>query len=120
MKIFLDPTLPLNNDFKYFYTFEEGYIKVISTGGIEDVFDFREFSDGELKVRDADGNIIVKSTLNPQPVLHAEKRDGELYVTLTNFIGADATEEERFPKWIDHTEYVQPTVKPKEDSEEAV
>ena len=35
------------------------------------------------------------------PVLSARKESGILYLKLINFIGTDATEEERFPEWFE-------------------
>lgn len=57
----------------------------------QDVFDFSQVPEGKLKA--------VETTLPINPIVSAERKEGVLYVELLNFIGEDATEEERFPKW---------------------
>ena len=90
------------------YKFEEGIIEA-TFRGVTDVFDFTEFTDGKLQRFDYEtGEEIIETELEENPLLEAERKDGELYVTLINFIGLDASHEERFPKWVDHTEYVSP------------
>jgi hypothetical protein len=40
------------------------------------------------------------NSLNSPPlIVSAEKKDGIIYVQLLCFIGADATEEEKYPEW---------------------
>lgn len=66
--------------------------------GIVDEFDFSEFSDGRLDVQS------VKTDLEINPILDAEIKNGELFVELINYIGTNASEKEKFPEWIDHTD----------------
>jgi hypothetical protein len=56
-----------------------------------DTFDFSAMPDGEA------GEITT--TLPVNPIVSARKINGELEAELLNFIGPDATEEERFPAW---------------------
>lgn len=56
-----------------------------------EVFDFTDIPNGILTE--------VETNLPINPILSAKKEDGVLYVELLNFIGEDATEEERFPDW---------------------
>ena len=58
-----------------------------------DTFDFFDMPNGRLE---ADK---IKTKLDINPIISAERRNGTLYVALTNFIGANATEKERFPDW---------------------
>jgi hypothetical protein len=56
-----------------------------------DTFDFSAMPDGEA------GETVT--TLPVNPIASARKINGELEAELRNFIGPDATEEERFPAW---------------------
>lgn len=68
--------------------------KIIATlNGETDEFDFTGMPDGFA------GNIITKLPICP--IISAKKEDGVLFVELLKFIKMDATEEERFPKWIE-------------------
>jgi hypothetical protein len=62
---------------------------------ITDVFDFSGFPDGEVDFS------MIETVLEYNPILKATKVDGILSVELLNFISEDATEEEKFPEWID-------------------
>lgn len=90
---------PMNDDKerRIEYEFEENVIKA-TFEGVTDTFDFSGFPDGELWQRD------IESTIKEQTVIKAEKKDGVLWVVLFQFIPLDATEEECFPEWKDHTE----------------
>ena len=65
----------------------------------EDTFDFGDLPDGELELYDNEGNLQIQTSLNIVPILSAKKENGILYDELLNFIGENATEEERFPEW---------------------
>lgn len=106
MKIYLSPTVPPNSIDRIKYEFEEDIIKVTLPDGTNDTFDFSEFPDGELQVYDENGNSLIQSELSDDVILSAKKEDGILYVELENYIGPNAPDQERFPEWIDHTEYV--------------
>lgn len=75
--------------------------KIIATlNGKTDEFDFTGMPDGSVDNSSRDGdNIITK--LSICPIVSAKKEDGVLFVELLKFIKMDATEEERFPKWIE-------------------
>ena len=81
---------PQLSDRKIEYVFEGE--KITATfNGESDTFDFSQFADGH-----ADN---IETTLPFNPIISAERVDGVLYVELLNFIGEDATEDEKFPKW---------------------
>ena len=44
---------------------------------------------------------MIETVLEYNPILKATKVDGILSVELLNFISEDATEEEKFPEWIE-------------------
>ncbi len=102
MKILLSPQMRENE--KIIYEFEEGIVRATYKGKT-DVFDFRDFSEGELDLDDGFGGFLVETDLDYQPIRQAKKENGVLYVKLMNFIGLNATPEECFPDWIDHEEY---------------
>lgn len=102
MKIFLSPQIPINPANRIKYTLKEDYVQVEMPDGSTDTFDFRGLPDGVL---DPEG---IETILTPNPIVEARRDGGTLYIKLLNYIGMDATEEERFPTWIDHTEYVAP------------
>lgn len=67
-----------------------GDIITATLGGQSDVFDFTELPAGRAA--------IIESTLDPCPVLAAERTaDGELLVTLLKHHGPNASHGERFP-----------------------
>lgn len=76
------------------YIFERDKITA-TIEGVTDVFDFREFPDGELEVD------LIETDLPVQPIMSARRVDGVLEVILLNWISTDASEEERFPKWFE-------------------
>lgn len=79
--------------------------KIIATmNGITDEFDFSDLPDGELQLSEfVDGNHIprMETTLEENPILFAKRENGVLWVELLNFISENATEEERYPDWIE-------------------
>lgn len=116
MKILFIPQV--NHEYKTIYEFEDEVIKC-TIGGKTDTFDFRELPDGELEVFELEsGECLVSTDLDFQPIFNARKTGGIVYVELLNFIDNDATEEERFPDWIDHTEYKPPETANKDDTNE--
>lgn len=72
---------------------EEGKREIVEQ--YRDTFDFSGFSDGMLD----DVENAIETSLPINPIESAEKKNGELYVKLVNFIAEDATEEEKFPTW---------------------
>ncbi|MGX8233944.1 hypothetical protein [Bacillus subtilis] len=99
MKILLSPQVPVNPIDKITYAFEEDVIRVTMPDGKTDTFDFTGLPDGELELGG------VETVLEPNPLLSAKKVEGVLYVELLNYIGLDATEEEKFPEWFEPTKY---------------
>lgn len=61
--------------------------------GITDTFDFSKVS--VINPRQ------IKTTLPINPVVHAERVSGVLHLTLINYINEEATETERFPKFME-------------------
>lgn len=105
MKIFL---APVRYDDRFYYEFEEDMVKA-TFKGVTDTFDFTSFWEGELEMVDPiTEEPLIETDLEVNPISKAERKNGVLYVELINFIGVDATEKERFPDWIDHTEYISP------------
>lgn len=62
--------------------------------GVTDTFDFSGMPDG---IADS----IESEVFDFNPVLSAKKESNTLYLELINFIGTDATEEEKFPEWFE-------------------
>lgn len=58
-----------------------------------DTFDFTNMPDGIAE--------NITTILPFSPILRAERKDGILSVELIKYIGPDATEEERFPDWME-------------------
>jgi hypothetical protein len=96
MQVFYSPQLNLTDTLTYEFIGE----KVIANlNGETDEFDFTDFPDGEVSVGGREDNITT--TLPICPLIRAKKENGVLYVTLLNYIGKDASYEERFPDWIE-------------------
>lgn len=76
---------------KIFYTFEKDKV-IAELDGKVDTFDFSEMPNG---VADS----IESESFDFNPVISAKKENNILYLELINFIGEDATYEERFPEW---------------------
>lgn len=58
----------------------------ITVDDISYMYDFSNLTDGQM---------IVPT----KHIINAKRVDGELSIEIVNYIGADATEEERFPGW---------------------
>lgn len=81
---------PQRADEKIKYTFN-GEVITATFRGKTDTFDFTNMPNGKAEE--------INTTLDVNPIVSAERKEGVLYVKLLNFIGLDATEEERFPNW---------------------
>lgn len=81
---------PVRSDKSIEYIYEDEVV-IATIDGKSDTFDFSEVPDGKLGE--------VETSLPINPIVSAERIDGDLYVVLVNFISSDATEEERFPEW---------------------
>ena len=93
MRIYKSPQI--RADEKLFEFEFSGEVIVATFGGVSDTFDFTGFSDGEAHYS------MIETILEYNPILKAIKVDGILSVELLNFISEDATEEEKFPEWIE-------------------
>jgi hypothetical protein len=83
---------PQRNDSKINYKFDGEKI-VVTICNTTDTFDFSTMKDGKAVVEK------IETVLPINPIISAERKDGILSVILLNYIGADATEEEKFPTW---------------------
>jgi hypothetical protein len=89
MNILLSPQV--NDEQNIHYRFN-GEIITVTIGADTDIFDFAGLPIGQV-----DG---IETTLAIDPILSAErKEDGQMYVTLLNFITEDAPESDKFPSW---------------------
>lgn len=105
MKILFSPQVRENE--KIIYEFTDTTIKATHKG-ITDTFDFTDLPDGELQLYDDETEEELIETEMENPIRSAKKENGVLHVKLMNYIGLDASYEECFPEWIDHTEYEAP------------
>lgn len=100
MRIKFSPQGRLDGE-KIVYKFSENLVTA-TYKGVTDSFDFSGLPDGKLDVYDMDTKqSLIETELEVIPIMNATKENGVLSVELLNFIGADATEEERFPQWFD-------------------
>jgi hypothetical protein len=74
------------------YTFVNEVITVDMEEG-RDTFDFSSMPDGLAEE--------INTILPYSPILRAERIDGVLSVELIKYVGPDATEQERFPEWME-------------------
>ena len=93
MRIYKSPQVGADEK-RFEFEFSGETITVIFDG-VSDTFDFTGFPDGEV------GYSMIETVLEYNPILKATKVDGILSVELLNFISEDATEEEKFPEWIE-------------------
>ena len=115
MRIKFNPRVPLNSTDKIQYVFIDKTIQATLPDGTNDVFDFAGLPDGVLNAMDEEtGESLIETTLSVEILKSAEIKEGVLSVELLNYIGLDATEKEKFPKWIDHTEYEAPEISEEE------
>ena len=78
------------------FEFEFSVEVIVATfDGVTDTFDFTGLPDDEVDYS------MIETILEYNPILKATKVDGILSVELLNFISEDATEEEKFPEWIE-------------------
>lgn len=87
---------PQENGEKIIYDFEGE--KITATfRGVTDLFDFTTMPNGIVENPQED----IETSFEINPFLFVERLEGELKIKLLNFIGSDATEEERFPEWME-------------------
>lgn len=84
---------PVRNDKEILYVFE-GETITAELNGVTDLFDFSVLGEGDTIIN-------VETTLDINPIIHATREDGVLKVELVYYHGRDASEEERFPEWME-------------------
>lgn len=75
------------------YEFNDDMIKA-TMDGVTETFDFSGMPNGVA-------DFIESEAFDFNPVINARKENDILYLELINFIGKEATEEERFPEWFE-------------------
>lgn len=85
---------PVRSDKSIKYAFEGDTISA-KYEGTDETYDFSGFPNGEAVMSE------IETILPFNPIVSAKRVDGILYVELINYIGADASYEERFPDWFD-------------------
>lgn len=113
MRILLEQQTPVIETERIIYTFKDNIITA-NLNDTEEVFDFTGVPDGRL---DLTGPDPIETKLGINPILSAEVIDGILYVRLLNYTALNATKKERFPEWIDASEYVIPEIPEEEEVE---
>lgn len=79
-------------------SYEFGADKITATlRSVTDVFDFSGFGDGVIEDPLSD----IATTLDVNPIVSVERKNGVLSVVLLNYISEDATEAECFPTWME-------------------
>lgn len=96
MKVLLTPQ---RNDEKIAYSYN-GETVSATYKGTTCTFDFSSVLEGDLPIYDINGQLLISNTLEINPISSVSRENGELSVTLLNFIGAEATDEEKFPQWV--------------------
>ena len=89
MRIYKSPQVRMDGK-RFIYSFIGEKITV-TFEGVTDVFDF-------TAVRSAVKVSTIRTSLEINPIEKVEY-DGTLKITITNFIGPDASEEERYPNF---------------------
>ena len=93
MMIFKTPQIRFDDKrLDYFFS---GDIITATYDGVEDVFDFSELPDGEVD------SSLIDTILEFNPIIIAKKENGVLSVELLNFISEDASEQDKFPEWME-------------------
>ena len=90
MRVKLTPQYNPNQVIKYTFGADSFVAEI---GGISDTFNFIGVS--ELSPRQ------IKTTLPINPVVQIDRVNGELQLTLINYINDEATETERFPEYME-------------------
>lgn len=73
---------------------------IVTYNEVVDEFDFTDMPEGAIaKSYGRNPNII--SVFPIEPVIEARRENNQLFVKLIKFISTDATEDEKFPEWIE-------------------
>lgn len=86
--------LPQVNDMTIDYVFDGEIIRA-TIGDITDTFDFSAFPNGELDIE------TIITILPLVPIGSAKRENGILSVQVINFISENATENDKFPSWME-------------------
>lgn len=111
MRIFMSPQV---NNKEIEYNFKENIVEV-TIGSATDVFDFSGLPNGRLELEDEQGNDLIETELEIQPILSVEKKEGILYLELLQWIPENARYKDRFPEWIDAKDYEPPGIESEEE-----
>lgn len=84
---------PIRDDQKITYTFANETI-TCEINGVQDVFDLSTFPEGA----EFQG---VETLLTVNPIVSVRREAGILHVELLAFIPKDASQQERFPVWVE-------------------
>lgn len=83
------------------YSFD-GEIITATFNGVTDIFDFTDMpNDVEIPISNTKGGLDIDTILPFIPIIYAKRTNDILQVEILKYIGPDATEEEKFPDWID-------------------
>lgn len=93
MRVMKSPQVRFD-DVRFTFVFE-GETVSATLNGVTDTFDFTGLPDGEID------SSMVETILEYNPIIRAKREAGVLSVEIMNFIPEDATEEEKFPEWIE-------------------
>ena len=92
MRIYKSPQVRLD-DKRIDYS-AKGDKLTVTIEGVSDTFDFTNVV-GVLNM------VSVRTTLSFNPIQKVERKNGNIEVTTINYIGQNATDEERFPQYIE-------------------
>lgn len=95
MQILYVPQFNFNDTITYEF---DGNKITATINGESDVFDFTGMMDGTAQSWGREPNIT--SSLPVCPIIDAIITNGVLSVRLINYIGNNATDEEKFPEWV--------------------
>ena len=93
MRILMSPQV-MFEDKRFDFVFS-GESITATFDGETDTFDFSGLPDGEVDFSK------IETMLPINPIIIARRVDGVLSVELLNFISEDASDDERFPEWIE-------------------
>jgi len=88
MRIYKSPQVRLDDKRIDYST--KGDKLIVTIEGVSDTFDFTNVV-GVLNM------VSVRTTLSFNPIQKVERKNGNIEVTTINYIGQNATDEERFP-----------------------
>lgn len=103
MKILLSPQVRNSN--KIWYEVRKDIV-IVTMNGITDSFDFSGMPNGELKMFDDNGEELVETKLEENPLRNARRTNGTLYVEFVFSIEPDEKDNRLlFPEWMTVSEF---------------